>query len=394
MNKFFRIAFANSGDRTVIPNAVDPSGNVSYTEGYGADYQLPKTDPDAKNIERDKMNDLFYEITLALQELQGQGVPDFITSVLNGGTAYSYSINALVRYSGAVYISLANTNTATPTDATKWALLPTAALIQSGTFVSAAAGGTADALTGAFTPAFTALGAQQVLIRAASANATTTPTFNPDGLGAETIVKANNLPLVAGDIPGAGAWLDLKRDPTLGKWVLLNPAKGGTVTSGSLTLGTKQSLSSGLNKDFTGLPAGITEINVSAWYCSTTGADAPIIQLGTSGGFLTTAGAYDGTANALGVTANNFSTGFRTVASLGAASIFHVSATLKLIDSATNTWRFECQSPWANGATSYSVASGIVVLPGVLTQVRFTIENGTTSFDGSASSFVNISYRP
>lgn len=89
----------------------------------------------------------------------------------------------------------------------------------------ATAGGTADAITADLSPDLAAL-ANGVLvsIRAENANATTTPTFAPDGLVAKTIVKGNNQALVAGDIAGAGHILDLQYDLTLDKWVLLNPA--------------------------------------------------------------------------------------------------------------------------------------------------------------------------
>lgn len=230
MLKFFRIPFATSGDKTTVPDAVDVNGFVSYTSGYGFDYQRQKTDPAAKNIERDKMNEIFFDITTAIAELQAQGVPDFITSALNGGTAYSYAANSLVRYGGDLYLSLVGTNTALPSDATKWALLPTPARIQAAAYTSAVSAGTADAITAAFTPAIAALpaapGTLAVRTRAGFANATATPTFSPNGLTPKTIVKGANLPLAIGDIPGAGAWIELVYDATLDKWVLQNPANG------------------------------------------------------------------------------------------------------------------------------------------------------------------------
>lgn len=228
MLKFFRLPFATTGDKTAVPDAVDTNGNVSYSQGYGFDYQRQKTDPAAKNIERDKMNQIFFDVTTAIAELQANGIPDFITTALNGGTAYSYAQYAVVKYSGDLYISLAAANTALPSDATKWALLPTPARIQGAFNSSAVAAGTADALTGAFSPAIAALpaapGTLSVLVRAGSANTTTTPTFKADGTTAKTIVKGNNQPLAAGDIAGAGHWLDLQYDATLDKWILQNPA--------------------------------------------------------------------------------------------------------------------------------------------------------------------------
>jgi len=87
------------------------------------------------------------------------------------------------------------------------------------------AAGTADAITGALTPAVTALvNGSLVSVRAASANATTTPTFKADGTALKTIVKGNNLALAIGDIAGAGHLLQLQYDLTLDRWVLLNPA--------------------------------------------------------------------------------------------------------------------------------------------------------------------------
>lgn len=121
MLKFFRIPFALSGTRTPVPDAADPSGFVSYIEGYGPDYQRVKTDPLSKNIERDKMNEIFFDATTAIGEIQQQGIADFITTALNGGSPFSYALNALVRYSdGNLYKSIAASNTALPTDATKW----------------------------------------------------------------------------------------------------------------------------------------------------------------------------------------------------------------------------------------------------------------------------------
>lgn len=112
-------------------------------------------------------------------------------------------------------------------DATKNNQLATA--IQSGKLYSSAAGGSADALTGTFTPAIGALiNGMGVYIRAASANTTTAPTFTPNSgtIAAKTIVKGNGLALSAGDIAGAGHWIELQYDLTLDRWVLLNPANG------------------------------------------------------------------------------------------------------------------------------------------------------------------------
>lgn len=101
-----------------------------------------------------------------------------------------------------------------------------AAVVRSLGIPTAVAGGTADAITAAFTPNVALANGTTVIVRAGAANATTAPTFAPDGLTAKTIVKGNNLALVAGDIAGAGHWLEMNFDATLDKWVLQNPGSG------------------------------------------------------------------------------------------------------------------------------------------------------------------------
>ena len=97
------------------------------------------------------------------------------------------------------------------------------------------AGGTADAITAAYTPAVLALSnGMSLFVRATSANSTTTPTFSPNGLTATIIVKGAGSALAAGDIAGAGHWVELQYDSTLSKWVLLNPATGVAGTPGRL----------------------------------------------------------------------------------------------------------------------------------------------------------------
>lgn len=92
-----------------------------------------------------------------------------------------------------------------------------------------AAGGTADAITGIYTPGITALtNGMTLYIRAASTNVTTTPTFTPNSgsIAAKQIVKRNGQVLLPGDIAGGAHWIELQYDLTLDKWVLLNPASG------------------------------------------------------------------------------------------------------------------------------------------------------------------------
>lgn len=105
----------------------------------------------------------------------------------------------------------------------------TRTLIQKQSPVISAAGGTANALTAAYTPAIAALtNGMTLFVRPTAANSTTTPTFTPASgvVAAKTIVKGNGQALLVGDIAGAGHWLHLQYDWALDGWVLLNPATG------------------------------------------------------------------------------------------------------------------------------------------------------------------------
>lgn len=123
---YFDRPFCNTGTKTTVPDGTQSDGSVSYEVGYGIDYTLdPLTNPSALDIEQGKMNQLFYDITSALQNWQQNAFPPFITSTMNGGTAYSYSKGNAVRYGGVTYVSLINANTDTP-PTSNWAVLNTA----------------------------------------------------------------------------------------------------------------------------------------------------------------------------------------------------------------------------------------------------------------------------
>jgi len=90
------------------------------------------------------------------------------------------------------------------------------------------AAGNADALTADFVTNVVLAEGVTICIKAASANATATPTLNVDGTGAKTIVKDSGAALVAGDIAGARHRLILKYDASNTVWVLINPAVTAT----------------------------------------------------------------------------------------------------------------------------------------------------------------------
>lgn len=88
----------------------------------------------------------------------------------------------------------------------------------------AIAAGTADIITAVFDPAVVALTDGLIVgVRASAANVTTTPTFNPNSLGAHTIVKQGGVALLQGDIPGPLAEILLRYNLANTRWELLNP---------------------------------------------------------------------------------------------------------------------------------------------------------------------------
>ena len=92
--------------------------------------------------------------------------------------------------------------------------------------------GSSDVITATFSPVIASLtDGLTILVGAQSANTTTTPTLNVNGLGAKTITKANNLPLVAGDIAASDHEMLLTYNLTLTVWVLHNPIYYPNATS-------------------------------------------------------------------------------------------------------------------------------------------------------------------
>ncbi len=128
--RFFIKPFAAAGDRESVPSDTQATGDVSYEQGYGYDYQRDQaTDPLAKPIERNKHNALLHDITEVLQQYQMFGTPEWINESDNEGKAYPYARRTRVRYQAnkagpwEVYESLIDNNTAAPSDTTKWAIV-------------------------------------------------------------------------------------------------------------------------------------------------------------------------------------------------------------------------------------------------------------------------------
>ena len=153
------------------------------------------------------------------------------------------------------------------------------------------------------------------------------------------------------------------------------------ITSGTVVT------ASGTSVDFTSLPAWIKRITVMLQGITTNGSSAPIMRLGTSGGFVTSGYASGGI-----FTGATTGSGNRTDSLLISGNAFDSSATLHghaVITNITgNAWVQSFVLGQSNSA--YAVmGGGSISLAGVLTQIRITTANGTDAFDGGT---INILY--
>lgn len=118
MTIIFKTPFATQGDKASIPVEIQPDGSVSYTQGYGYDYERDQvTDPAAKDIEREKMNGIFHDITEAIGEIQSFGFPKWAEA------GKPYAIRAIVYHKNKVWQSKVENNNIEPVAGNAWAEL-------------------------------------------------------------------------------------------------------------------------------------------------------------------------------------------------------------------------------------------------------------------------------
>lgn len=92
MHKYFNIPFATSGDKNSIPDT-DVSGAINWTEGYPLLYSQPySVDPLAKAQERTKFNQLMFDVTTAIKELQDvENTVDTVADLVNVPSHYTFA---------------------------------------------------------------------------------------------------------------------------------------------------------------------------------------------------------------------------------------------------------------------------------------------------------------
>jgi hypothetical protein len=157
----------------------------------------------------------------------------------------------------------------------------------------------------------------------------------------------------------------------------------------TLTLGAVVATTSGTSIDFTGIPAWVKRITVNYSLVSTNGSNGLIVQLGTSGGIVSTlyeCQFVEAVAGAAG--AGTSTTGFYCVNMNSSSGVASGSVVLSLLSPAAFTWVMTGNGSNTNSARAYS-ASGGRSLAAVLDRVRLTTVGSTNTFDAGS---VNVSY--
>lgn len=373
--------------------------------------------------------------------ISGLTVADHDTGIMGlAESAAATSAAAAAVSAAAALVSENNAETAETSAETAQAAAEAAAA-GVGMRKAATVGGTADAITATFSPAFASLDALAGVVLAiplAGANSLAAPTLAVDGLTAKTIIKNDGDALVAYSIPGAdfvglfvydvsaGKYQLINFDPVLGleyqpydatlsALAALTLTQGGLLTmtgadtpvvlakgtagkvlrmnagatapewgAAMITLGTPVASTSGTSIDFTGIPAGTKRITVNFSSVSTNGTSVVLIQIGDAGG-LETSGYVGGCGTRGGETTS--AAGFALLPP-AAASAYSGSVVLTLENSAAFTWCLHgCLAIDATGQPNSS--AGAKALSAELTQLRITMVNGTDAFDAGE---INVSY--
>lgn len=160
---------------------------------------------------------------------------------------------------------------------------------------------------------------------------------------------------------------------------LLIPGQASAIVSGTAVT------ASGTAVDFTGIPSWVKRITVLCSGVSTNGSSNLIVQLGTSGGvvtsgYLSTLGSV--TTASAGTT--NATNGF-VFSSVNSSST--TSGTVSICTLGSNIWVFSGVTKDSTADTNLS--GGDITLGGTLDRIRITAINGTDAFDAGT---INILY--
>ncbi len=144
-----------------------------------------------------------------------------------------------------------------------------------------------------------------------------------------------------------------------------------------------QNTTSGTSIDFTGIPSWAKRIKMMLVGVSTSGTSNVIVQIGTSGGIVSTGytGASDNQASA-GGTATSFTNGLGLERTAAATYLRH--GIVEFLNVTGNTW-VGTYIGSTTGTLTVAFGSTQIALGGVLDRVRLTTVNGTDTFDAGTA---------
>lgn len=171
----------------------------------------------------------------------------------------------------------------------------------------------------------------------------------------------------------------------------LNTTFAGTITASGgvmypLTSGTAIASTSGTSIDFTGIPSWVKRITVMFQGVSLSGTANLRVQLGTSGGVVTSGYLGGSSTIASTVSSANATAGFEVFDGGSAASVRH--GTMTITNLTSNTWVAVGVFGQSDQART-NVYGGSTALAGTADRVRITTSNGTDTFDAGT---INILY--
>jgi hypothetical protein len=155
-----------------------------------------------------------------------------------------------------------------------------------------------------------------------------------------------------------------------------------TGTLAPIVSGTAVASTSGTSIDFTSIPSWVKRITVMLSGVSLSGTSNYLVQLGTSGGVVSSG--YTSTCNNGSGAVTTSTAGFLVTVSSAAADLSNGFVTIVNVNS--NIWS---QTAIINNAGATRISAGGVSLSGTLDRVRITTVNGTDTFDAGS---INIMY--
>lgn len=152
-----------------------------------------------------------------------------------------------------------------------------------------------------------------------------------------------------------------------------------------ITQSTTQASTSGISIDFTSIPSWVKRITVMLNNVSTNGTSALVCQIGTSGGIANSGYTSAGSNIATTVVSTAYANGFGL--NSGSVASESLSGVITIAYMGSDLW--SCGSSIVSSFPGTRVGGGSVTLSGTLDRVRIATNNGTDTFDAGS---INIMY--